>query len=219
MKNIIYYHAWGQGTFKKELHMQTPQSNEQETHEDKHYEESNGYGTVFSKKTPNDDGHISTVNEHLSSLWCERGRVGFPHTAGAKKHLKPTLLPVPVGGSCICIECQQSLLHYSSNWREQHGVYWAINIQLAHYLPVKRQTDDSAVLQQSFSGREATSTRSLTPKCSRIPVQAELVCLHALGFQAEKWALKENIYIYIYRIMLFLPLSFSLFSSLIFCWF
>lgn len=128
------------------------------------------HGTVFSKKTPNDDGHISTVNKHLSSLWSERGRVGFPHIAGAQKHLKPTPLPVSVGGSCICTEGQQSLLHYSSNWREQHGVYRAINIQLAHYLPVKRQTDDSAVLQQSFSGREATSTRSLTPKCSRIPV-------------------------------------------------
>lgn len=100
----------------------------------------------------------------------------LPETSETHSLVWPFL---PVGRSCICIECQQSLLHYSSNWREQHGVYWAINVQLAHYLPVKCQTDDpgTPLFYSSHSrGEKPNQPGDLSPpKRSEIPV-LEISC-------------------------------------------
>lgn len=68
---------------------------------------------------------------------------GFFHGTGTQKHLKSKLPPVPSPRKELHMHWMPEItLPYSNYQREQHGVYWAINIPLAHYPPVKCQTDD-----------------------------------------------------------------------------
>lgn len=101
--------------------------------------------------------------------------MGFSHSTGAQKHLKSRLPPVPSLRKELPYALNAS--NHSALQQQpkgtQHGVYWAINIPLAHYPPMKCQTDDlgTVLFYSSHSQGEKPNLPAISPaKGSGIPV-------------------------------------------------